>query len=101
MAGPFFGVHGDRVVGPFHNLQHAKQALNIPTNVHNDEVIVRGTLYRYGAAFVGITSELVKRNLMQPQPGLKATHVRVQYGRLMSGGLIQMEGYGSWSEIPQ
>lgn len=99
-TGPYFGVHGDRVVGPFHLWPHVKQALNMPEGTKHDQRIVNGELYRYGAKFIGTERALVANNLMKPRARTERgyTHVRLMYG-VDVNGTIQTRRTGPWQEI--
>lgn len=99
-TGPYFGVHGDRVVGPFHLWPHVKQALDLPEGTKHDQRIMNGELYRYGTKFIGTERALTAHNIMRSrtQPRARYTHVRLMYG-IDVNGTIQTRRTGPWQEI--
>ena len=105
MQGPFYAINGTMTPkGPFQQYQHAKQALNIPHDVHNDQILESGTLYRYGSKFIGTAASLAKRNIAyvdgytDPKTSTRATHYAVVQGREVNGR-IQTIHTGPWQKL--
>ena len=61
----FYGVTGDRVVGPFGTYQDAKSAIGVPNGVRYDDS--RDSVYRYGTKFVGSGESLQAAGIL-PKP---------------------------------
>ena len=104
----WYGVDGERVVGPFRSFSHTKQALSISLNTHNDQKL-ESNLYRYGYKFIGEHDRLVKNNIMTPRRrhdnNPRITHVRLTYGRRGDDDLddlprhIRTVGQDEWQDI--
>lgn len=100
--GPYYAVTGDRVLGPFHVYGHAKQALKLPANTHSDEIVVSGSLYRYGSSFVGTEQTLVQQNIMgarSGKPPVQYTHMRITFGIRDNSVYVRPVKTTDWIEI--
>lgn len=100
----WYGVDGDRVIGPFLTLTAVKQGFSIPDSTHNDEKIDFG-LYRYGRRFIGTDVALDKANIRKlpkvSTPQNVATHYRIVLGTKESDDwLVKTLRTGEWVSLP-
>jgi hypothetical protein len=99
-GGSWYAVNGESIKGPFHLYSHAKQALKIPTSVHNDQKY-NNELYRYGSKFIGTAQMLREHRIANINCSVKdrrTTHIAIVQGREVNGR-IQTIITGPWQKI--